>query len=69
MESRLIEDTQALKELKGKKLIMVFGQTGSGKSTLCNRLKSGADVIKYNDKEGVFQLEKGKEVIDPVSQR
>ena len=66
MEERLSEDTEALLEIKGKKLVMIFGITGAGKSTLTNRLVSG-DVVEFNDDEGKFELKPGTEIRHPVS--
>jgi predicted GTPase len=45
MMHRLEVDSDLLKELIGKDLILIMGRTGSGKSTFANGLISGADSV------------------------
>ena len=66
MEERLCEDTSALKSLKGKKLVMVFGMTGAGKSTLCNRLVAGPESVEFVDDSYFDVLEEFK-VMNPTT--
>ena len=52
LKNRIKSDEKSLKELKGKKIMVLFGTTGTGKSTLANGIIQGPE--KLIKKDGLF---------------
>lgn len=57
MASKLRTGLLALEPLKGKDVVLLVGQTGSGKSTIANSLISGSRFVHYDDEDGVYKAE------------
>ena len=47
--TRIQKDEEALKELEGKHVVILFGTTGTGKSTLANAMVNGVGNIELKD--------------------
>ena len=56
MNKRIAKDQKSLKELAKKRVIVLFGTTGTGKSTLANAIIKGSDKIKV-DEDGLYYVE------------
>ena len=54
MNKRIVEGNEKLEELVGKKVVIVMGPTGSGKSTVCNAILQ-PDKIKLDDATGFLK--------------
>lgn len=51
----MIKDQKYLQNLKDKHVVLLFGTTGSGKSTFANALLNGSGKLKRNEK-GLIEL-------------
>ena len=47
--TRIQKDEESLKELEGKHVVILFGTTGTGKSTLANAMVNGVGNIELKD--------------------
>ena len=63
MKHRIIDDEESLEQLKDKEVLLLFGCTGAGKSTLANALITKKDEeinLEYID--GLYHVIQDKEL-------
>ena len=53
MRERIVEGNEKLKELDGKKVVIVMGPTGAGKSTIANAIIQPGK-LKIDEDTGLF---------------
>lgn len=55
MEKKLSDGMHAVRKLAGKKVVVLVGPTGAGKSTLANALLLGSDKVVDDDDSGHYK--------------
>ena len=67
-DKRICEDINDLQYIKGKKLVLLFGMTGAGKSTIANSCANGIKSVTIDD-DHQYDVTPGKESYHPTDKK